>query len=55
MDEQIRGIGGLKMDIRLAPASMRALALITCKKISKNHDSAEDMLSAHYKDKGISY
>lgn len=55
MDEQIRGIGGLKMDIRLAPASMWALALITCKKISKNHDSAEDMLSAHYKDKGISY
>jgi len=28
MDEQIRGIGGLKMDIKLAPATMRALASI---------------------------
>jgi len=55
MDEQIKGIGGLKMDIKLAPATMRALASIQCKKISKNHDSAEDMLSTHYRERGISY
>jgi len=48
MDEQIKGVGGLKMDIRLAPATLRALALITCKKIAKNHDSAEELLNAHY-------
>jgi hypothetical protein len=55
MDEQIKGIGGLKMEIKLAPVSMRALANITAKRIAKNHESAEDMLIAHYKDRGISY
>lgn len=55
MDEQIKGVGGLKMDIRLAPATLRALALITCKKIAKNHDSAEELLNAHYRDTGLTY
>lgn len=52
MDEQIRGVLGLRMEITLSPVQLRALAKITWKRRAKNFDEAEDMLVAHFRDKG---
>ena len=46
MDEQIRGVLGLRMEITLSPVQLRALAKITWKRRAKNFDEAEDMLIA---------
>lgn len=40
------------MDIQLSPVQLRAFASITWKRKAKNFDSAEDMLIAHFRDKG---
>lgn len=52
MDEQIRGVLGLRMEITLSPVQLRALAKITWKRRAKNFDEAEDMLIAHFRDQG---
>jgi hypothetical protein len=40
------------MEITLSPVQLRAFARITWKRRAKNFDSAEDMLIAHFRDKG---